>query len=183
VKRVVKISSFTIGTKFQGGLPALHAAVEAALREAGLEWTVLGPTPIMEMSLSLGYIHDGVLYAACADGTAAYCAPADVGELGLRILEQGGQAGRVYSVTGPEALDLSQVAAIVEAEIGRPLRYQPTSDADYSQRTNAAGIPKSVSDLSITFFQRVRAGAYIKWCERWSRCSGAPGRPTVIGRG
>jgi uncharacterized protein YbjT (DUF2867 family) len=167
VKRVVKISSFSIGTKFQGGLTSVHATAEAALRESGLEWTVLRPTPTMGSPLSFGYIHEGVLYATCADVTAAYCAPADVGELGVRILEQGGHAGKVYSVTGPEALDLSQVAAIVAAEVGRPLRYQPTSDADYSRLTDAAGIPKSVSDVSISlsdvsisFFQLVRAGSY-----------------------
>jgi NAD(P)H dehydrogenase (quinone) len=78
----------------------------------------------------------------------------------LRILEQGGHAEKVYSVTGPEALDLSQVAAIVAAEVGRPLRYQPTSDEEHSRLTQAAGIPKTVGDFFIGFFQTVRKGPY-----------------------
>src|SRR5262245_15653076 len=68
VKRVVKISAFSVGTKFQAGLSGdLHAPAEAALRESGLEWTVLRPTPTMGTPLSFGYIHEGVLYAPCAD--------------------------------------------------------------------------------------------------------------------
>jgi uncharacterized protein YbjT (DUF2867 family) len=162
VRRVVKISSFTIGTAFQGGPTAVHAAAEAALRESGLEWTVLRPAITMGSLFPLAYISVGVLYAPCADGAAAYLAPVDVGELGLRILEQGGHAGKAYSVTGPEALNLSQVSELVADAIGRLLRYQPTSDVEYSRRTEAAGIPKSMSDQSIAFFRRVRDGVYAK---------------------
>jgi hypothetical protein len=48
-----------------------------------------------------------VLYAPCAASASAYCAPDDIGELGVPILAQGGQAGKGHSVTGPEALKLA----------------------------------------------------------------------------
>jgi len=66
----------------------------------------------------------------------------------------------VYSLTGPAAVDLSQVAAIVGAQTGRPLRFKAASEADYSRRLEAVGIPKSAIDLSISFFRRLSAGAF-----------------------
>src|SRR5262249_36949061 len=75
VKRVVKISSFTIGTAFQGGPTAVHAAAEAALRESGLEWTVLPPAITMGSLFPLAHIDAGVLSAPRADGASAYLAP------------------------------------------------------------------------------------------------------------
>jgi uncharacterized protein YbjT (DUF2867 family) len=160
VERVVKISAISVGTKHQAGLGDLHAAAEAALRDSGLPWTVLRPAATMGTPLRVGKIEGGVLYAPCADGAAAYCAPEDVGELGVRLLEQGGHASKAYAVTGPEALDLTRVAAMVAAATGRPLRYEAIGDADYARLLAASGAPKSAIDLSISFFQRVRAGAF-----------------------
>jgi uncharacterized protein YbjT (DUF2867 family) len=132
-RRVVKISAFTIGTEFQGGLTAVHAAAEAASHASGLEWTVLRPTPTMGTPLSLGDIHERVPYAPCDKSVAACCAPGNVAGLGVRLLAQGGHAGTVYAVTGPQVLD------------------------------GCAPVPTP------------------RWCERWNRWSGVPGRPTVRG--
>jgi hypothetical protein len=38
--------------------------------------------------------------------------------------------------------------------------YEPTRDADYAARLAGAGVPKSAIDISLSFFQRVRAGAF-----------------------
>jgi uncharacterized protein YbjT (DUF2867 family) len=160
VTRVVKISALSVGTRFQAGLGDLHAAAEAALRQSGLEWTVLRPAATMGTPLAFGHVEGDVLRAPCSGGVAAYCAPEDIAELGVRMLDQGGHAGQVYSLTGPEALDLSRVAAIIAAETGRALRYEATSDEDYTRRLEALGTPKSVIALSISFFQRVCAGAF-----------------------
>ena len=175
VQRVVKVSALSVGTPFQAGLGDLHAAAEAALRESGLEWTVLRSGATMGTPLQVGRINAGVLHAPGAEGAAAYCAPADVGALGVRILQQGGHAGKAYGVTGPEALNLTQVAAIVAAQTGRPLRYEPMSDADYAQQLEAAGVPKSAIDRAISFFQRVRSGAFIEVLRTTETVLGRPG--------
>jgi uncharacterized protein YbjT (DUF2867 family) len=175
VKRVVKISALSVGTKHQAGLGDLHAAAEAALRDSGMEWTVLRPAATMGTPLRVGKIEDGVLYAPCADGVAAYAEPADVGELGARLLEQGGHAGEAYSVTGPEALDLARIAAIVTAATGRSLRYEATDDADYARRLEASGVPRPVIALNISFFQRVRAGVFAEVHKTVETLLGRPG--------
>jgi uncharacterized protein YbjT (DUF2867 family) len=180
VERVVKVSAISVGTPFQAGLGDWHAAAEAALRDSGLEATVLRPAATMGTPLRMGSIDDGVLRAPAGDGAAAYCAPADVGELGVRILEEGGHAGRTYAVTGPQALDLAHVAAIVSAETGRPLRYEATSEEDHAKRLEASGLPKPTIGATLSFFQRLRAGAFAG-VERARRCSAGRGPRTQHG--
>jgi uncharacterized protein YbjT (DUF2867 family) len=161
VTRIVKVSAYSVGTRFQAGLGDLHAAAESVLQASGLEWTVLRPAATMGTPLDVGLVEKGVLYAPCANAAAAYCAPEDVGALGLAVLQQPGHAGKVYPMTGPEALDLTRVAAIVSELTGHRLRYEPTTDDDYKARLTAAGKPAAAIGLSISFFQRVRAGAFL----------------------
>jgi uncharacterized protein YbjT (DUF2867 family) len=174
VVRVVKVSALSVGSPYQAGLGDWHAAAEAALRDSGLEATVLRSAATMGTPLRMGSIDDGVLRAPGGDGAASYCAPADVGELGVRILEDGGHGGKTYAVTGPEALDLGRVAAIVSAETGRALRYEATSEEDHAKRLEARGMPKPIIGATLSFFQRVRASAFAD-VER--TCEEVLGRP------
>jgi len=160
VKRVVKVSSITIGTAFQGGLTAVHAAAEAALSESGLDGRCFGqrrPWGPLLRSLTSTRVCSTHRAATPARPTARRRTSA------LSVCGSSSKAvmrgWRTLSPARSRSI-LSQVASILATEWGRPLRYQPMSDDDYSRLTEAAGIPRSVSDLSISFFQRVRAGAY-----------------------
>ncbi|GIG30698.1 NAD(P)-dependent oxidoreductase [Cellulomonas marina] len=134
-------------TSFAGAAPDAtftlardHAATEEALRSAGLSTTVLRDNLYLDL-LPAFVGEDGTLRGPAGDGRVAgvaredvvRCAATVVGDV-LRDPVGDRHAGATYEVTGPEALTLEEVAAVLTAA-GRPTRYVPeTLEEAYASR-------------------------------------------------
>src|SRR5699024_1155345 len=49
--------------------------------------------------------------------------------------------GKTWLLTGPEAITYEQVAATLDAALGRPVRYEAVDAHDYEARLRVAGTP------------------------------------------
>ena len=126
VRRAVLLSSQGVGTLRH---PSLF---EDALKESGLEWTVLRPGGFHSNALQwAGMIRtERAVAAPFADVALPTIDPDDIAEVAAVVLRQEGHGGRVYELTGPEAISpRRQVAAIGEA-LGEPVRFTELSRAE-----------------------------------------------------
>jgi uncharacterized protein YbjT (DUF2867 family) len=57
----------------------------------------------------------------------SYISTVDVAAVAAIVLTEDGHEGKAYALTGPEALTLAQVAELISAAVGRPIRHVETS--------------------------------------------------------
>jgi uncharacterized protein YbjT (DUF2867 family) len=131
VRRVVRIhGAVRHGEDLLG---SLHMAVIDHLKASGMEWTLVSPNSVMETSL-LGYAPSvrgyGVIMGMSGRGKIGLVALDDTVEVAALALTGEGHHGQNYEITGPEALDLYQVAEAFTRALGRPVAYQDLPEAE-----------------------------------------------------
>lgn len=131
VRQIVFLSS--PGVRFSHTSP--HHAVEKYLKRTRAPHTVLRPTVLLQ-TLSTLYRDDirrrGEIVLPAAGAKVAFVDADDVGRAAARVLTEPGHLGKAYSLAGEQALSYPQVAEILTTELGRPIRYTPTSEADFT---------------------------------------------------
>lgn len=127
VEHVVRISASGADPQAPLELGRKHAAAEAAVAESGLPWTVLRPTFFMDNFLTqarASVLAEGAFYGASADQPVAYVSTRDIAEVAAHVLlTPAAHVGKVYALTGPQALRNTEVAERIGAAIGKPVRY------------------------------------------------------------
>ncbi|MFG2334149.1 NAD(P)H-binding protein [Streptomyces sp. NPDC048604] len=124
--RIVLLSSQGVATR-PGS--ASHGEIglrfEDAVRESGLEWTILRPGGFASNSLAWA---ESVrarreLAAPFADTGLPVIDPEDIAEVGAAVLREDGHAGRVYELTGPVLSTPRERAADLADALGEPIRF------------------------------------------------------------
>lgn len=137
------------------------AAAEAAVRESGVEWTILRAN-----NFSQNFDED-VWHAPLMAGRLALpMGPApepfvdvrDIAEVAAKVLTSGGHHGRVYDLSGPRALTFAEAVATIAAASGRPMRYEEVTPPAYRASLLAEGLPEEVADELNEMFAAMRAG-------------------------
>jgi NAD(P)H dehydrogenase (quinone) len=114
--------------------------VEAALFEAGLNFTILQPAPYMENTLPAA-ARDGVLTVPYPLETRlSLVALGDVAEAAARVLGEPGHSSATYELAGTTPLSQSEVAEQLSAALGHPVRAAAESVAAWEARALAAGL-------------------------------------------
>lgn len=115
-----------------------HHDAEVALRESGMAFTVLRDNFYVDV-LPLFAGEDGALRGPAGTGAVAAVARADVADVAVAVLRRpAAHAGATYTLTGPEALTLDEVADRAGRALGRRLRYEPeTVEEAYASRRAA----------------------------------------------
>jgi len=107
-----------------------HAAVEKALQAGTVPVTLLRCGFFMQNLISTHrqdiVEHDEVFIPA-GKGKTAFIDVRDIAAVAVKTLTEPGHAGQAYPLTGSEALDYDQVAALLTVELGRPIRYSRPS--------------------------------------------------------
>jgi len=111
-----------------------HHAVEAHLRRTRGH-TLLRPG-FFAQNLQDAYLRDlredDRIYVPAGRGRVAFVDLRDVAEVAAdALVDPRRHEGRAYTLTGPEALDFVEVAALLTSATGRDVRYEPASIAGY----------------------------------------------------
>ena len=135
-----------------------HAATEAHVRASGL------PSTFLRDGLYADFLpamvgDDGVLRGPAGDGRVAPVAQDDIADAAAAVLrEPGAHTGRTYELTGPAALTLTEVAAVLTRGLGRPVRYEDeTLEQAYASRASY-GAPSWQVDAWVSTYTAIAAG-------------------------
>ena len=126
VKRVVLLSSQGVGTRRH------PAAVEDAVRQSGLGWTVLRPGNFDSNAFQWAQSVRTRRLVAAPFGDVALPAvdPADIAEVAALVLREPGHEGSTYTLTGPVPVSPRQQAAAIGDAVGEPVRFAEQSRAE-----------------------------------------------------
>ena len=139
-----------------------HAVTEEMLRASGLAWTALRNG--FYASSGLMFLGDapttGVLEVP-ADGKVSWTAHADLAQAAAILLADEGQyEGPTPPLTGSQALDLTDLAALVSERQAQPVRRQIVPDEDFRAKMAARGMPGHVVDIMLGFYRASREGEF-----------------------
>ncbi|MER6134948.1 SDR family oxidoreductase [Streptomyces sp. NPDC001815] len=123
VHRVVKLSAIGTGDPAVGRVGSWHLPGEQAVRESGLEWTVLRPSSFASNTLSWAEaVRAGdPVPNMTGDGLQGVIDPRDVAEVAAESLLSARHAGHTYTLTGPGMISVPDQAAVLADVLGRPV--------------------------------------------------------------
>ena len=158
VTHVVKVSAFAATPHSRAPIGRWHYQIEKELEESGIGWTILRPHHFMtNLTAQAQYvIQDGAIYSPSGDGKIPYVDPRDVAAVAFVTLAQPGHIGKVYVVTGSEAISYRQASEMIGNMIGKKLRFVDETPEQANARRIREGVPPAVieSILAIGAYQR-----------------------------
>jgi NAD(P)H dehydrogenase (quinone) len=93
-------------------------------------------------------IAHGVMFGCAGDGRIASAARADYAAAAAAVVtSQESQAGRVYELAGDTSYTLTEFAAEVARQSGKPIRYQNLAEPEYRAALARAGLPAPVAAM------------------------------------
>ncbi|MFE6712181.1 NmrA family transcriptional regulator [Streptomyces sp. NPDC057695] len=119
---------------------------EEALRAAavGVELTVVRAA-FFAQNFSEGLLAEGVAEGAvvfpAGDTAEPFIDVDDLADVVVETVLTGGHAGLVHELTGPRPIGFAEVAAEIARASGRPVVYEPVSQADYAEMLTGFGLP------------------------------------------
>jgi NAD(P)H dehydrogenase (quinone) len=131
------------------GLAAEHKETEAMLRASGLPHVLLRNGWYTENhTASVGAaVQHGAVIGSGKDGRIASAARADYAAAAAAVLTQEGQAGRVYELAGDTAYTLTELAAEIAQQSGKPVVYNDLPEAGYRAALVQVGLPEGFAAL------------------------------------
>ena len=154
-----------------------HHATEEHLRASGMTYTVLRDNLYADFLPGLAG-PDGVIRGPAADGRVSAVARTDVADCATAVLRAPtAHENRTYHLTGPEALSLTDVAALLTTHTGRPVTYRPeTLDEAYASRAHH-NAPAWQLDAWISTYTAIAAGALADITPDVPHLTGRPATP------
>ncbi len=122
VQRIVYLSFLSAAPDASFTLARQHFHTEAYIRASGAMFTFLRSSLYADFVPNL-FGEDGIVRGPAGAGRAAYVTRDDVAEVAAAVLTSPGHDGQTYNNTGPEALTLTETAALLSEFVGRPLAY------------------------------------------------------------
>lgn len=131
------------------GLHVEHVETENALAASGVPYALLRNGWYTENYLAsappaLGH---GVFMGAAGEGKIASATRADYAAAAAKVISEEGHAGKVYELAGDNAWTLSELAAELSKQSGKPVTYQNLSEADFAAALKGVGLPAGLAEM------------------------------------
>ncbi len=144
---IVKLSAIGIdnGAPFTAG--KWHRANEQHIRESGLDFTFLRPNSFMQNFINYFPPRNGAIYLPWGNGTASFVDTRDIAGVAAKSLTEEGHVGRIYTLTGPAALGIAEVARILSEAAGREIHYVDVPEDAARDGMLQAGVPNWLGEV------------------------------------
>jgi len=157
IEQIVFISAFGVNHNEQAPL----RIVEHAVMESGIPYTILRPNFFME-NFSEGSVGASIngqngIFLAAGDGKTSFISVHDIAACVVAAFETP-LKNREFDLTGPEALDHTEIAKIIADVSGRPVVYHPLTEEQMTGGARAAGLPEPAVGYLAVLYGVVRAG-------------------------
>lgn len=131
------------------GLHVEHVATEKMLAESGIPYALLRNGWYTENYLASAppAIEHGVFIGAAGEGKIAAAPRADYAAAAAKVISTDGHAGKVYELASDTAWTLSELAAELSKQSGKPVSYQNLSEADFAAALKGVGLPAGLADM------------------------------------
>ncbi|MEX1166349.1 MAG: SDR family oxidoreductase [Hydrogenophaga sp.] len=161
------------------GLAAEHVVTEAMLRASGLPHVLLRNGWYTEnytasVPAALQY---GAVLGSAKEGRIASATRADYAAAAATVLTQEGQVGKVYELAGDTAYTLSDLAAEIAKQSGKPVVYSDMPQSAYAAALVQVGLPEGFAALLADSDVGASQGALFDDGNQLSQLIGRPTAP------
>jgi uncharacterized protein YbjT (DUF2867 family) len=143
VGHVVKLSGLVADLSSPFRFARAHAEVERRLEASGMAWTQLRPSEFMNMYFRQvpALLGKGAIFLPMADARISCIDIGDIAQVAAAVLTGTGHEGKAYPITGPESLNMAEVASKLSTATGKSFRYVDLSPQDATKSWLGAGMP------------------------------------------
>jgi len=142
------------------GEPGARRA-EAALETAGVPWTIVRASWFAQNfseHFLQGSVMSGTIALPVGDVREPFVDVDDIAEVVVAALTEEGHQGRVYEVTGPEALTFAEATQEIAKAAGRPLSYVQITPDEFEAGLRGQQIPGDLVHLFMELFTELLDG-------------------------
>ncbi len=136
--------------------------VETHLRDEVPSWTVLRPgffTQNLADAYRRDIVEDDRILVPAGEGRVAFVDTRDIGALAAAVFDDpSSHRGRGYTLTGPQAIDFADVAAILTSALARTIRYEPASVLGYARHLRRRSLPMAQVAVQTVLHTGLRRG-------------------------
>jgi NAD(P)H dehydrogenase (quinone) len=142
-------------------LAAEHQVTEAAIRASGLPFVLLRNGWYTEnyTGWTGAAVASGTLVGSAGDGRIASAARADYAEAAAAVLTRDNPAGAIYELAGDTAWTLSDLAAEIAKQSGKPVAYKNLAGSDHKSALLGFGLPEPIAAMLANSDAGVSKGA------------------------
>lgn len=159
VRHIVKCSAFFAGLDAPTQNLRSHGEIERQLIASGIDYTILRPNGFMQTFTHFGWDlieKAGVMSMPAGDGGIPLVDVRDVAAAAIKALTEPGHVGKIYDLSGPEALTMYQAAEILQRALGRPVTYIPGTERQMAAVSWLLGVPRVPAEHVIKIFRMLR---------------------------
>ncbi len=131
VKHIVKLSAMGADAEPGIQLGRWHREIEDHIKQSGIPYTFLRPSSFMqnlEDYNAQSVKQEGKLYMPIGDGKVPYIDARDIATVAVEVLTGNGHEGKAYDLTGPEALNGTELAEALSDATGKSVTYVDVPD-------------------------------------------------------
>ncbi len=151
-----------------------HFATEEHIRSTPMAYTFLRDSFYADF-LPLMAGEDGVIRGPAGDGRVSAVARDDVADVAVHVLtDPSRHADASYDLTGPEALSLHEVAAVIREVSGRPVSYEPQTLAEAYASRASYGAPDWQVEAWVSTYTSIARGEAATVSDAVPRLTGHP---------
>lgn len=125
-----------------------HAVVEQKVKDSGVAYTFLRPNLFMQGLLGFRepIVKQNKFFAAIGDARVSAVDVRDIAAVAAAALTQEGHAGKIYDITGPEAVTHREMAEKLSNALGRPIQFEDVPPRAMRETLIAVGFPDWQAD-------------------------------------
>lgn len=160
-----------------------HRQTEAAIKDSDVPAVILRNGWYTENTTAgvANALAHGAHFGCAGDGRFSSAARVDYAAAAVAVLTAGEpQAGRVYELAGDEAFTLSQFAAELAQQSGKPVVYTDLPEAGYKAALLQAGLPEEFAQLLANSDTAAGQGALFDDSRVLSTLIGRPTTPLAV---
>jgi uncharacterized protein YbjT (DUF2867 family) len=175
VKHVVKLSGIMPDVDSPFRFARMHGEAELKLEQSGIAFTHLRAGEFMHAYFRQvpAIVARGAFFLPMEDARIASIDVTDIAEVAAKALTEPGHEGKIYPLTGPEALSMAEVAEKLSTATGKPIHYVSVAPDEARNAQLAAGVPQYTADALAELFAERRKG---KESQVWPVIEGILGR-------
>jgi uncharacterized protein YbjT (DUF2867 family) len=160
VQHVVKLSGIMPEPDSPFRFARMHAEIERRLEASGMAFTHLRAGEFMPAYFrqAPSIVAKGALFLPMENAKIASIDVGDIAEVAAAVLTGSGHEGKIYPLTGPEALTMAEVAEKLSTVAGKTIRYVNVAPEDAKRAQLGAGMPPYMADALAELFAERRKG-------------------------
>jgi uncharacterized protein YbjT (DUF2867 family) len=144
IEHIVRLSVLGAGPRATITLTRWHTEAEQYLEQSGVGFTHLRPNSFMQNYITYcaqTINAQGTIFLPHGDGKMSVSDVEDIAAVAVKALLEPGHMGKAYDLTGPVALDNTEMAATLSDVLGRSVHYMDIPDMMVEAGLKGMGTP------------------------------------------